>query len=160
MANLKLMISKAKNKHPKTGADGFSARVVTNGTSDINEIAATACRNTTIHKAEAKVAFELCMEAAAELLKQGMIVDLGPVGKIYPSCQSTWVDDVEKLKLEDVKPTVYYHPSNDVESAVKGAELQWNTKKEDKEKANGDSGQGGGTVTPTPSDDDNPGGGI
>lgn len=51
-------------------------------------IVAEACHNTTLHKAEAKVALELCMENVAEMLKQGYIVDLGPVGKLYPSCIS------------------------------------------------------------------------
>ena len=154
MPQLNLKVVKASHINPATKSIGFIARVVTNGTSDINEIAATACRNTTLHKAEAKIALELCMEAAAELLKQGMIVDLGPVGKIYPSCQSTWTNDADNLKLDEVKPTVYYHPSSDVESAIRGAELQWTTKKEDKEKANGGDEQGG-NVSPAPIDDDN-----
>lgn len=51
-------------------------------------IVAEACHNTTLHKAEDKVALELCMENVAEMLKQGYIVDLGPVGKLYPSCIS------------------------------------------------------------------------
>lgn len=125
MANLKLKITKSGRMNPKTNEKGFSARVITNGTSDYEDIVGYACRNTTLHKAEAKVAFELCMESVAEQLKQGYIVDLGPVGKLYPSCTSGWVEKVEDLQLSNVTPKLYYRPADDITSAIKGATLQW-----------------------------------
>lgn len=65
------------------------------------------------------------MESAAELLKQGFIIDLGPVGKVYPSCIGKWVRIAEELKLSDITPSLYFHPADDLASAIKGATLQW-----------------------------------
>ena len=125
MSKLKLRISKSGRINPYTKTVGFSARVITNGTTDYEDIVAEACHNTTLHKAEAKVALELCMESVAEMLKQGNIVDLGPVGKLYPSCTSKWVENAEELTLADVTPKLYYRPADDITAAIKGATLQW-----------------------------------
>ena len=125
MAQLKLKVSKSGRINPQTKVMGYTARVITNGTADYEDIALDACRNTTIHKAEAKVAFELCIEIVAEKLKQGYIVDLGPVGKLYPSCTSTWVENADDLKLADITPSLYYRPATEIAAAVKGAVLQW-----------------------------------
>lgn len=125
MANLKLRIAKSGNINPRTKEKGYVARVLTNGKASVDEIAGIACRNTTLHKAEAKIALELCVEAVAEMLKQGYIVDLGPVGKLYPSCTSMWVESPEELELSSVKPSLYYHASDEVAEAIKGASLQW-----------------------------------
>ena len=125
MTKLRLKISKSGRVNPHTKTVGFSARVITNGTATFEEIAAEACRNTTIHKAEAKVAIELCMESVAEMLKQGYIIDLGPAGKLYPSCTSKWVENAEDLTLADVTPKLNYRPADDIASAIKGATLRW-----------------------------------
>lgn len=142
MAKLKLKIAKASTVNPQTKAMGFSARVVTNGTAGYEDIVTEACHNTTVHKAEAKVALELCMESVAAMLKQGYIVDLGPVGKLYPSCSSGWVEKAEDLQLSSVVPSVNYRAAEDVLAAVKGASLQW---LKDSEAAVGaEDGDGGG----------------
>ena len=125
MAQLKLKVAKSGLTNPQTKVMGYIARVITNGTADYEDIALDACRNTTIHKAEAKIAFELCIEIVAEKLKQGYIVDLGPVGKLYPSCTSTWVENADDLKLADITPSLYYRPATEIAAAVKGAVLQW-----------------------------------
>ena len=65
------------------------------------------------------------MEAAAEMLMQGYIVDLGPMGRLYPSCVSEWVPSSEELQLERIVPSIFYRPAKAVEEAVKGASLQW-----------------------------------
>jgi predicted histone-like DNA-binding protein len=157
MALLKLKVKKAGLKNPKTKKMGFIARVVTNGTADFEDIAKEAGRNTTMHKAEVKLALELCMDAVAEMLKQGYIVDLGPVGKLYPSCNSTWVESIEELSLADVKPSLYYHASDEVQAAVNSAKLGW-IKGSDEEDA--EETLAPGTVSPTPSQggEDNNGG--
>ena len=122
---LKLKLIKSGHMNPQSKVMGFSARVITNGTSGYDEIVAHACRNTTLHKAEAKVAFELCVESVAEMLKQGYIIDLGPVGKLYPSCTSGWVEKAEDLQLSSVTPKLYYRPADEISAAIKGATLQW-----------------------------------
>ena len=106
---------------------------------------AEACHNTTLHKAGAKVALDLCMEIVAEMLKQGYIVDLGPVGKLYPSCTSGWVEKVKNLQLTNVTPSLYYRPADEVAAAIMGATLQW-AKERDEEEENSTTG-GGGTST-------------
>ena len=151
MAKLKLKVAKSGRVNPQTKAKGFAARVITNGTAGYEDIVAEACHNTTLHKAEAKVALELCMESVAEMLKQGFIVDLGPVGKLYPSCTSGWAEKAENLQLSSVTPSLYNRPADEVAAAIKGATLQWaKESEEDEEEGTGDgSGTGGGTTPPS-----------
>ncbi len=150
MAQLKLRIKKANSKKPITKEPGFVARVLTNGTAEFDDIVKEAGRNTTMHKAELRMAFELCMDSVTEMLKQGFIVDLGPLGKIYPSCSSGWYEKEEDMKLSDVKPQLYYRAGEEVEGAVKSASLVWAKAGED----DGTDGEGGDTPEPTPGGDD------
>ena len=152
MAQLKLKVKKVGSKHPISKTLGFAARVLTNGTADFDDIVKDAGRNTTMHKAELRMAFELCMDSVTEMLKQGYIVDLGPIGKIYPSCSSGWYENEEDIKLSDVKPQLYFRPGDDVEGAIKAAKLVW-------AKASDEEEEDDGGTTPTPSDGDNNGGG-
>ena len=85
--------------------------MITNGTADYEDIV--------------QEALELCMESVAAMLKQGYIVNLGPVGKLYPSCTSGWVENAEDLQLSNVTPSLYYRAADDLLAAVKGATLQW-----------------------------------
>ena len=57
-----------------------------------------------------------------------IIVDLGPVGKLYPSCTSPCVENVDELLLSDVRPSLYYRASNEVATAIRSARLQWTKK--------------------------------
>ena len=156
MAQLKLKIKKSGSKNPVTKQLGFSARVLTNGTAEFDDIVKDAGRNTTMHKAELRMAFELCMDSVTEMLKQGYIVDLGPIGKIYPSCSSGWYEKEEDMKLADVKPQLYYRAGDEVEAAIKSAKLVWAKGSDEEEEE-----EGGDTPTPTPSggDDTPPSGG-
>ena len=122
---------------------GFVARVLTNGTADFDDIVKDAGRNTTMHKAELRMAFELCMDSVTEMLKQGYIVELGPLGKIYPSCSSGWYEKEEDMKLSDVKPQLYYRAGEDVEGAIKSAKLVWAKAGDEEEEEEGEGGQGG-----------------
>ena len=153
MVQLKLRIKKANSKKPVTKEAGFVARVLTNGTAEFDDIVKDAGRNTTMHKAELRMAFELCMDSVTEMLKQGYIVDLGPIGKIYPSCSSGWFEKEEDIKLSDVKPQLYFRAGDDVEGAIKAAKLVWAKASDDEE----DEEEGG--TTPAPSGGDNNGGG-
>ena len=111
-----------------------------------------AGRNTTMHKAELRMAFELCMDSVTEMLKQGFIVELGPLGKIYPSCSSGWYEKEEDMKLSEVKPQLYFRAGDEVEGAIKSAKLVW-AKAEDNEEEEDD------TPTPTPDPTPDPSGG-
>jgi hypothetical protein len=157
MAQLKLKIKKAGGKNPVTKQMGFVARVLTNGTADFDDIVKEAGHNTTMHRAELRMAFELCIDSVAEMLKQGYIIDLGPIGKLYPSCTSGWYEKAEDLKLENVKPGLYYRAGDEVESAVKAAKLVWaKAEDEEEEEENGGGSPSGGD---TPGGDDNGGSG-
>lgn len=171
MALLKLKVKKAGSKNPITKQLGFTARVLTNGTADFDDIVKDAGRNTTMHKAELRMAFELCMDSVTEMLKQGFIIDLGPLGKIYPSCTSKWYEKEEDMKLDDVKPGLYFRAGDEVEGAIKAAKLVWAKASDEEEEeeegggtpSGGDDGGGTGTITPGGGGDngggDNGGGG-
>ena len=152
MAQLKLRIKKVGMKKPVTKEPGFATRVLTNGTAAFDDIVKEAGRNTTMHKAELRMAFELCMDSVTEMLKQGYIVELGPLGKIYPSCSSGWYEHEEDMKLADVKPQLYYRAGDEVEAAIKSAKVVW-AKAEDNEEEEDD------TPTPTPDPTPDPSGG-
>lgn len=152
MTTLKLKVSKSKRINPLTKQMGFAARVLTNGTAYFDDIVKDAGRNTTMHKAELRMAFELCMDSVSEMLKQGYIVDLGPIGKIYPSCSSGWYAKEEDMMLADVKPQLYFRAGDDVEGAIKAAKLVW-------AKASDEDDEEEGGTTPAPSGGDNNGGG-
>ena len=153
MAQLKLKIKKSGSKNPVTKQLGFSARVLTNGTAYFDDIVKEAGRNTTMHKAELRMAFELCMDSVTEMLKQGYIVDLGPIGKIYPSCSSGWYEKEEDIKLADVKAQLYFRPGDEVEGAIKAAKLVWAKASDEEEEEDG-----GDTPTPQPVPTNNPDG--
>ena len=123
---------------------GFYGKVITNGKKTFDEIARQSAKNTTIHPKEAALAAELLLEGICEEIQQGIIVDLGPLGTLYPAVSSKWEQDGEDLKLADMTPKVNYKPSETIAATIKGASLSWATEKDEEE----------GTETP---DDDNQG---
>lgn len=125
MSKLKLKITRRKQLNLSTKKIGYVGRVLTNGTASYEDIAAEAGENTTLHKAEMKLAIELFIEEAAKMLKQGYIVDMGPLGKLYPSCTSVWTEKAEDLELSDIKPSLYYRPAEEIASAIRSANLVW-----------------------------------
>ena len=148
MTVLKLKVQKQilKRKVNGTLETGYYGRVITNGTKAHEEIALEACKNTTLHKAEAKLAMEMFLDSISENLKQGYIVDLGPIGKLYPAVSGNWETDPDALALADMKPHVNYRPSDDIKAAIGAAVLSW-AKTEDEEE------EGNDPETPTPDDD-------
>ena len=126
---------------------GYYGKVITNGKKSFDEIARQSAKNTTLHPKEASLAAELLLEGICEEIKQGIIVDLGPLGTLYPAVKSKWEQEPDDLKLADMQPKVNYKPSDDISSAVRGASLAWATAKDEAE------------GTDTPDDDDNVSGG-
>ena len=142
-SNLKLKVKKAKMVRKIDGVkkEGFYGRVITNGTKTWEQIAEEASRNTTVHKAEMKVASELLLDSVTAQLKQGFIVDLGPIGKLYPAVSGKWDENADKLQLSDMKPKVNYKPGADIDAAIRGAQLSWTTEKETDQNTVSDSEQ-------------------
>ena len=146
MANLK--VKKVQVINPATKEKGFTARVICNGTKAFADIVEGATHNTTIHKAEITAACMLFVEGIAQYVKQGYIVDLGDIGKLYPSAKAKWHEKEDEVTMDDVKPHVYFAPGNDIEAAIKGAQLSWMTKKD--EEAEKEKQQEEQTDDPTP----------
>lgn len=146
---LKLKIKKCGmvRKIDNEKVSGFYGRVITNGTLSFSEVAKQSANNTTLHPAEAELAANLLLDAISERIKQGYIIDLGPLGKLYPAVTSKWDADPDNLVLSEMQPRVSYRPSDEITGAIRGASLSWATEKDEAE----------GTETP---DDDNQGTGT
>ena len=159
MAQLTLKVRKVKTIHTKTKAEGLSARVVTNGKASFEDICELAGLNTTANVAEIEMMGKLILQAAARELKNGKIVDLGPLGGIYPSVTSKWVADADDLTKDDLALKVNYRPSDDIAAAVKSAKLAWaSVEDEKKEQENGGENTTTDPEEPETGGDDNGGG--
>ena len=125
---------------------GFYGKVITNGKKSFDEIARSSAKNTTLHPKEAALAAELLLEGICDEIKNGNIVDLGPLGTLYPAVSGKWEEDGDDLRLSYMTPKVNYKPSDGIDAAVKSASLSWATEKDEAEgtEAPGDEGD----VTP------------
>lgn len=141
MGNLTLKVKKTATKNPKTQEQGFAPRVITNGTADFGDIAKYACKGSTISTPEMEASSKLFCEAAAEQLKNGMIVDLGPLGKLYPSVSGKWAPTKEGIVKADLTAKVNYRPGTEIAAAIAGATLSF-------------VGESGTSNTETPADGD------
>ena len=157
MSKLTLKVKKIAFKHPKTKQPGFVARVLTNGTESFDDICEIAGMNTTYAQEEIVACAGLMLKAAARQLKNGKIIDLGPLGKLYPSVSGKWVEKEEDLSLNDLTPHTNYRPSDEVSEAIKGATLGWANAKDEEsqeqtqepENPDNGGGEGGGANTPS-----------
>ena len=131
MSKLTLKVKKIAFKHPKTKQPGFVARVLTNGTESFDDICEIAGMNTTYAQEEIVACAGLMLKAAARQLKNGKIIDLGPLGKLYPSVSGKWVEKEEDLSLNDLTPHCNYRPSDEVSEAIKGATIGWANAKDE-----------------------------
>ena len=150
-------------KHPRTKQPGFAARVLTNGTESFDDICEIAGMNTTYAQEEIVACAGLMLKAAARQLKNGKIIDLGPLGKLYPSVNGKWVEKEEDLSLSDLTPKANYRPSEEISEAIKGASLGWATAKDDDKEGTEQEPENGDTTdpeTPDPNNGNNGGGEI
>ena len=146
MSQMTLKVRKVKGINPKTKQEGIVARVVSNGKSSFEDICELAGLNTTMNVAELEAAGKLILQAAARQLKNGYIVDLGPLGAIAPSVTGKWVEKSEDLVKGDLSTKVNYRPSDDITAAIQGAKLSWaSADDEKKEQENG----GANTISDT-----------
>ena len=161
MAKLTLKVKKVAMKHPRTKQPGFAARVLTNGTESFDDICEIAGMNTTYAQEEIVACAGLMLKAAARQLKNGKIIDLGPLGKLYPSVNGRWVEKEEDLTLADLTPKANYRPSEEISEAIRGASLGWATAKDDEKEETEQEPENGDTPdTPdTPSGGGDNGGG-
>lgn len=157
MAELKFKIKKCGlvRKINDEKVKGYYGKVITNGKATFDEIARESAKNTTLHPKEASLAAELLLEGVCEKIKQGIIVDLGPLGVLYPAVSSKWEQDPEDLKLSDMQPKVNYAASNGILSAVKGASLSWASEEEGKKPTTDEQAGDNDPETPGDGGDDN-----
>ena len=85
--SLKIKVKKQLFKRKVDGATlaGYIGRVVSTGKKTFEDVAKESAKNTTLHEAEATLAANLLLDGIRDRLKEGYIVDLGPLGTLYPS---------------------------------------------------------------------------
>ena len=132
---------------------GFYGKVIANGKKSFEEILKTSCKNTTLDYREAELACKMMIDGIADSIKQGYIVDLGVLGRLYPAVNGKWDENADNLQLADMKPKVNYKAGDDIAAAVKGASLSWTTEAETDENTvsddeNTQTGAGGGNNNP------------
>ena len=120
---LKLRKSKALN--PATKEHGYRTTVKASGRFGVDALVETASKNTTMHKAEVRMALELIIDTIADALKSGNTVTLPGVGTIGFSCNGVWTKTAEEQTAHDRKIGVAFYPSKDVLAAVAQAKTMW-----------------------------------
>lgn len=152
---LKLKIKKTLLKRKVEGVtkEGYYGRVITNGTKSFEDIVKQSTHGSTLDYREAEMACKMMIDGIADSIKQGYIVDLGVLGKLYPAVNGKWDENPDNLQLSDMKPKVNYKAGDDIAAAVKGASLSWTTEAETDENTvtdddNTQTGGNGGTTNP------------
>ena len=147
---LSLKLSKSKAYNPSTKEQGFRTTVKSNGKADMDSLVASASKNTTMHKAELKMAFELMLDAIAEALTSGKNVELQGIGNIGFSCSGAWTETPEEQAAVEHKIGVSFFPSQEVHAAVATAKTSWTKDDEGDEPASPDAsgGTSGGGQNP------------
>ena len=120
-----LKLSKTKTLNPSTKKMGYRTTVKSNGKADMDSLVASASKNTTLHKAELRMAFELMLDAIKENLSAGNIVELKGIGNIGFSCSGSWTETPEEQTAVEHKIGVSFFPSQEVHAAVTAAKTSW-----------------------------------
>ena len=120
-----LKLSKSKALNPSTKKMGYRTTVKSNGKADMDSLVASASKNTTLHKAELRMAFELMLDAIKENLSAGNIVELKGIGNIGFTCSGAWTETPEEQTAVEHKIGVSFFPSQEVHAAVATAKTSW-----------------------------------
>ena len=158
---LKLRVKKTLFKRKIEGVtqEGYIGRVITNGTKTFEDILKASTHGSTLDYREAELACKMLIDGIADSIKQGYIVDLGVLGKLYPAVTGTWKQDPEELAIGDLTPKVNYKPGDDIAGAVKAARLSWTTEEETDDNAVNDDDQNQGNTGNTGTGGNTGGGG-
>ena len=144
-----LKLSKTKTVNPQTKEAGFRTTVKSNGKADMDSLVASASKNTTMHKAELRMAFELMLDAIQDTLSAGKAVELKGIGNIGFTCSGAWTKTAEEQVGVEHKIGVAFYPSTEVHAAVATAKASWTKDNEGVEPATGGgSSSAGGTPQP------------
>ena len=137
---MSLKLSKTKAYNPSTKKQGFRTTVKSNGKADMDSLVASASKNTTMHKAELRMAFELMLDSIKESLSSGKIVELKGIGNIGFTCSGAWTETAEEQANVEHKIGVSFFPSQDVHAAVATAKTSWTKDGEGDEPTDPDTG--------------------
>ena len=122
---LSLKLSKSKAYNPSTKEQGYRTTVKSNGKADMDSIVESASKNTTMHKAELRMAFELALDAIRSALTNGKTVELKGFGNIGFTCSGAWTKTADEQAGVEHKIGVAFYPSNEVHAAVATAKTSW-----------------------------------
>lgn len=122
---MSLRLSKSKALNPSTKKMGYRTTVKSNGKADMDSLVASASKNTTMHKAELRMAFELMLDSIKESLSAGRIVELKGIGNIGFTCSGSWTETAEEQSAVEHKIGVSFFPSQEVHAAVATAKTLW-----------------------------------
>lgn len=120
-----LKLKKSKALNPATKEHGYRTTVKASGRFGLDALVETASKNTTMHKAEVRMALELMIDTIADALKSGKTVTLPGVGTIGFSCNGVWTKTAEEQTAHDRKIGVAFYPSKDILAAVAQARTMW-----------------------------------
>lgn len=136
-----LKLTKSKAYNPSTKEYGFRTTVKSNGKADMDALVESASKNTTQHKAEVRMSFELMLDAIKEALTAGKTVELKGIGNIAFTCSGAWTATAEEQTGVEHKVGVAFYPSQEVNAAVAAAKTSW--AKDTDSAADSDSGNSG-----------------
>lgn len=145
---MSLRLSKSKAINPSTKKMGYRTTVKSNGKADMDSLVVSASKNTTMHKAELRMAFELILDSIKESLSAGHIVELKGIGNIGFSCSGAWTETAEEQTKVEHKIGVSFFPSPEIHSAVASARTTWTKDGEGNEPSA--PGTGGDGTDPNP----------
>ena len=120
-----LKLKKSKSYNPSTKEYGYRTTVKANGRLGMESLVELASKNTTMHKAEVRMALELITGVIADALKSGNTVTLPGVGTIGFSCSGAWTKTPEEQTARCRKIGVAFYPGRDVLAAVAQAKTIW-----------------------------------
>ncbi len=120
-----LKLSKSKAINPSTKKMGYRTTVKSNGKADMDSLVKSASKNTTLHPAELRMAFELMLDAIKDNLTAGNIVELKGIGNIGFSCSGAWTETADEQTGVEHKIGVAFYPSQEVTAAVASAKTSW-----------------------------------
>ena len=152
---MSLKLSKTKAYNPSTKKQGYRTTVKSNGKADMDSLVLSASKNTTMHQAELRMAFELALDAIRESLAAGKIVELKGIGNIGFTCSGAWTETPEEQTAVEHKIGVSFFPSQEVHAAVATAKTSW-TKDDAGDEPSAPDTSGGSTS----GGGQNPGGGV
>lgn len=144
--NLKLTKTRAYN--PSTKAFGYRATVKSNGKADMEALVTSAAKNTTMHKAELRMAFELMLDAIDENLKAGKIIELKGIGNLYYSVSGPMTETPDEQTHVDHTIGIAFIPSQEIQAVVKGITTTWSSEVVDEEHNNAPAPEQKPTPTP------------